>query len=136
MGPLSTICAVSTQAARKVPRLKATLTSRALSRWPTSARTKPPANGVARRKANASISVFLQLFEVANVQAVELFANLEHEHAQDQHANQHIQRDAELDHHRHAIGRRCGSKEQAVLHCEEADDLRNRLCARDHHQER
>ena len=43
-------CAVSTQAATKVPKLKATLTSRALSRWPTSASTTPPASGQAEQE--------------------------------------------------------------------------------------
>src|SRR5512136_175965 len=118
------IWTVRAQALRKVHRLKATLTSRALSRWPTSARTRPPSSGIASRKARASNSVFLQFFEVADVQAVELLADLEHEHTENEHADQHVQRDAELDHHRHAIGGRGGGEEQAVFHRQEADDLR------------
>src|SRR5687768_4369033 len=91
-GPCSTTCAVSTQAATKVPRLKATLISIATLRWPTSASTTPPASGIPRTKRSASKSIFLELFEVADVQAVELLADLEHEHAQDQHPDQHVQR--------------------------------------------
>src|SRR5512139_2292154 len=113
-------CTVSAQAARKLPRLKATLMSRALSWWPTSASTAPPTRGQASRKArafsSASTSVFLQLFEVADVQAVELLADLEHEHAQDEHADQHVERDAQLHDHGHAVGGRGGGEEEAVFH--------------------
>ena len=79
--------------------------------------------------------LFLQLLEVADVEAVELLADLEHEDAEDQDADQHVERDAELDHHRHAVGRRRGGEEQAVLHRQEADHLRHRLRADDHHHE-
>src|SRR5450631_1144339 len=109
------IRAVNAQAATKVPRLKATLMSRALSRCPNSASTAPPASGQASRKASGFSStfnsVFFQLFEVANVKTVELLSNLEHEHAQDQHAHQHVQCDAQLDHHGHAVSGRCGGEE-------------------------
>ena len=43
----------SAQAAAKVAALKATLTSRALSRWPTRASTSPPSSGMASRQASA-----------------------------------------------------------------------------------
>src|SRR3954465_8090158 len=86
MGPLRTICTVSTQAAMKVPVLNATLMSRALSRCPARASTSPPSRGQASRKASgwrtASTSVVFQFFEMADVQAVELLADLEHEHAE------------------------------------------------------
>ena len=49
-----------------------------------------------------------------NVQAVELLANLKHEDAQDQNAHQHVEPDAELDDHRHAIGGSRSGKEQLM----------------------
>src|SRR5579859_4132256 len=99
-GPKVMTWTVSTQAARKVPRLKATLTSGAESRWPTAARTMLPTSGRPNTNTRISISVFFELFQVLDVEAVELLENLEHEHAQDQDAHQHIERDAQLDDHR------------------------------------
>ena len=63
-------------------------------------------------------------------------ADMEEEHAEDERADQHVERDAQLDHQRHAVGRAGGGEEQAVLHRQEADHLRHRLAPRDHHQER
>ena len=51
-------------------------------------------------------------------------------------ADQHVERDAQLDHHRHAVGGAGRREEQAILHRQESDHLRNRLAAGDHHQER
>jgi len=62
-------------------------------------------------------------------------SNLEEEDAQHEDADQHIQRDAELDHQRHAVGGAGSGKEQAVFHRQEADHLRNRIAPGDHHQE-
>ena len=89
-----------------------------------------------RARISITLTRLLQLLEVLDVEAVELLADLEEEHAEDQHADQHVERDAELDHHRHAVGRAGRGEEQAVLHRQEADHLRHRLAPRDHHQER
>ena len=70
-----------------------------------------------------------------DVERVELLADLEHEHAQDDHADQHVEGDAQLHHHRHAVGGAGGGEEEAVLHGEEADHLRHGLGAGDHHEE-
>jgi len=64
---------------------------------------------------------------VLQVETVELLADLEEEHAQDHHADQHVERDAEFDDHRHAIGRARRGEEQAVFHGQETDDLRDRF---------
>ena len=77
-----------------------------------------------------------QLLHVLQVEAVELLADLEEEHAEDEHRDQHVERDAELDDHRHAVSRAGRREEQAVFHRQEADHLRDRLAPRDHHQER
>src|SRR5215470_8845337 len=45
----------------------------------------------------------LQLLEMFQIETVELLADLEKEHAEDQHGDQYVERDAELDHHRHAV---------------------------------
>src|SRR6478672_5166698 len=105
-GPEETTRAVSAQAAAKVAKLKPTLMSRAKSRCPVNARATLPTSGMPRTKSSACTSVVLQLLEVGDVEAVELLADLEHEDADDQDADQHVEGDAELDHHRHAIGRR------------------------------
>src|SRR5262249_32645571 len=104
IGPTATISIVSAAAAPKVTRLKPAFNSGALSRCPSSASTTPPTKGTPSVSRSGSTSVFLQLLEVTDVEAVELLADLEHEHAQDHHADQHVERDAEFDHHRHAIG--------------------------------
>src|SRR6185369_5032586 len=105
IGPPEITRAVRAHAARKVPKLNATLMSRATSRWPNSASTTPPASGQPRTREKTSIRLVFEFFQVANVQAVELFADLEHEHAQDEHPDQDVQRDAQFDHHRHAVSR-------------------------------
>src|SRR5215831_4792658 len=130
-GPAETTRTVSAHAATNVAKLKATLMSRATPRWPVNASTTLPASGQARttKRKSASTSGVLQLLEVADVEAVELLADLEHEDAQDQDADQDVECDAELDHHRHAVGRRGGGEEEAVLHRQEADHLRHRLRA-------
>ena len=70
-----------------------------------------------------------------DVEAFESLADVEEKHAEDQRADQYVERDAELDHHRHAIGGGSCREEQAVFHRQEADHLRYRLAAYDHHQE-
>ncbi len=60
---------------------------------------------------------------------VELLADLEQEHAEDDHADQHVQGDAELDDHRHAVGGAGGREEEPVFHREEADHLRHGLAS-------
>src|SRR5512135_482945 len=96
----------------------------------------PSTAGARFDRTGSSFLGLLQLLEVLEVEAVELLADLEEEHAEDQHADQHVERDAELDDHRHAVGRAGRGEEQAVLHRQEADHLRDRLAPRDHHQER
>src|SRR5678815_2108740 len=87
-GPEETTRAVSTQAAAKVAKLKPALMSRAKARCPVNARTTLPSRGMPRTKNSDSTSVVLQLLEVTDVEAVELLADLEHEDADDQDADQ------------------------------------------------
>src|SRR6476661_2892311 len=121
-GPPSITRIVSAAAASSVQKLAAAFTVGANERWPISARS--------------SVVAFPQLFEVLEVEAVELLANLEEEDAEDQHADEHVERDAELDDHRHTVRGARRREEQAVLHRQEADHLRDGLAPRDHHQER
>jgi hypothetical protein len=125
-GPLATISAVSKAEARKVPRLAMTLRLGAQARSPTTVSSAPLTRGMAsmRTKKIHRPQSLLQLFQVADVEAVELVADLEEEHAEDDHADQHVERDAQLHHHRHAVGGAGGGEEEAVLHGEEADHLR------------
>src|SRR5436190_22755152 len=87
------------------------------------------------RGPERSRSFVFELFEMMDVEAVERLANLEEEDAENERRHEDIQADPELDYHRHAVGRAGRSKEQPVLHGEEADYLRDGLTARDHHQE-
>src|SRR6476620_6161350 len=102
-GPLPITRTVSAVAARNVHTLATTLTSGAKGRCPTNASTAAPATGNART-SSTSITVF-QLLEVLEVEAVELLADLEEEDPEDQHEDEDVQRDAELDDHRHAVRR-------------------------------
>ncbi len=55
-------------------------------------------------------------FEVLQVQTVELFPDLKEEYAQYQHRHQNIERNTELNNHRHAVGGAHGAEEQPILH--------------------
>src|SRR5574340_439161 len=134
-GPSVMTRAVSAPEAMKVPRLIAELSSGANCRQPNSASSRPPIRGKANTQ-RISTSLFFQFFHVLQVQTVESLPDLEEEDAQDDHADQHVERDAQFHHQRHAIGGAGGGEKQAVFHGEEADYLRDRLAARDHHQER
>src|SRR4051794_27677698 len=115
-GPSRITRAVNAAAARNVSRLTMALISGARWRWPMRASTMPPRTGKPR---TAMISIIvpkprrpsrdvpcgpglrprfslalLQLLHVLQIEAVELLANLEEEDAEDQHADQHVQRDA------------------------------------------
>src|SRR5579864_947775 len=135
-GPCATVCTASSIAAAKVRKLNPTLSSAATWCCPTSARLAPAKSGMAKTSSSTQASVIFELFKVVNIQTVELLANLEHEHTEDQDADQHIESDAEFDDHRHAVRRRSRGKKQAVFHRQEADHLRDCLRARDHHHER
>src|SRR5262245_3670306 len=101
-GPSAITRAVSAQLARKVPRLAATFASAAQRRSPNSASTAAPNSGSPRHSTSSIALILAQRFQVMQVEAVELLPDLEEEDAEDEHADQNVQRDAELDHHRHA----------------------------------
>ena len=127
--------AVSAAAASSVSRLIDAFISAAHARLPHTASSSAPSSGKPRTSTISIMSVF-ELFQMVDVEAVERLADLEEEDAEDERAHQHVERDAELDHHRHAVGGAGGGEEQAVLHRQKADHLRHRLAPRDHHQER
>src|SRR5882724_12620364 len=95
--PRSTTSAVSAAAARNVPRLKATLSSGARRRAPAKPSTIAPSSGQPSRIRNGTLLLFLQRLEVMQIEAVELLADLEEEHTEHQHRDQHVERDTELD---------------------------------------
>src|SRR5579863_5898509 len=94
----------------RVARLKATFSSGAKRRPPTTASVAAPTSGVPSSSRNSMLfpppggGVFPKRLEVMEIQAVELLADLEEEDAEHQHRDQHIEGDAKLDHHRHAVG--------------------------------
>src|SRR5436190_13612719 len=138
IGPSLITRTVNAIDASQVRRLTATLTRDAQARWPIAARSSAPASGKTSTATVSGIRLLAlsELFEMFQVEAVELFADLEEEHAEDQHAHQHVERDAQLDDHRHAVSRAGRGEEQAVFHRQEADHLWDRLAPSDHHQER
>ncbi len=74
---------------------------------PTPPPNKPnvnaPSSGVPRRTRNSMLLIFLQGLEVFQIQIVELFPNLEKEHAKNEHRHQDIKRDTQLNDHRHTV---------------------------------
>src|SRR6185369_471023 len=77
----------------------------------------------------------LERLEMVQVKTVELLADLKEKDAEDQHGDQHIERDSEFHDPRHAVGRTHGPEEKPVLHREKAHNLRHRLASRDHRDE-
>src|SRR3989338_5576879 len=134
IGPSVTTRAVRKAEATNVPKLMAAFSSGANERQPNSASSRPPIKGIASIQ-KISTSIFLEFFHVLQIQAVEGFPDLEEEDAQNDHADQHVERDAQLHHHRHAVGGAGGGEKQAVFHRKKTDHLRHRLAARDHHHE-
>src|SRR6266852_6388497 len=134
--PSDTTRLVRSAAATKVARLIAAFSSAAQRLWPNRPSSTPPASGRPRTSAISCMSVLLELLHVADVEAVELLADMKEKYSEDEGADQHVERDAELDHERHSIGGARGGEEQPVFHGEEPDDLRNGLAAHDHHEER
>src|SRR5215470_8733471 len=124
----------SRAAAIRVARLTTTLASGAPRRCPSSARTTAPRSGTPSTRSS-STSVLLERFEIVQVEALELLPDLEEEDSQDEDAHQHVQGDAQLDHHRHPIGGTGRGEEEPVLHREETNHLTHRIAPGDHHQE-
>src|ERR1700756_4399320 len=118
-----------------VRKLNPTLSAGATWCWPTSARQPPASSGIPKTSSSIQASVIFEFFEVVDVETVELLADLEHEHAEYQDADQYVEPDAEFDDHRHAVGRCHRREKQAVFHRQETNHLGDRLRARDHHHE-
>src|SRR5215469_6319388 len=70
------------------------------------------------------------------IEAVKLLADLKEEDAQYQDRNQHVERDSELNDHRHAVGGTHGSKKQPIFHGEESHHLGHGFATRNHGDER
>src|ERR1700688_1458502 len=114
--PCATILDVSAHAARNVISERPTLASGAHRRPPKTPSVNAPSSGVPKRMTNSMLLVLLEGFEVLQIQAVELFANLEKEHTENQHRHQHIERNPQLNNHRHTISGAHRAKEQPILH--------------------
>src|SRR5256885_926332 len=135
MGPPEMTRAVSRVAAKKVAKLIAAFSSGAQPRCPVRASSSAPRSGRHRTIAISTL-VFLQLFHVPDVQAVEALADMEEEDAEDERADQHVERNAQLHHERHAVSGAGGGEEKPVFHRQKADDLRHRLLAHYRSEER
>src|SRR3977135_1909643 len=110
IGPPAMTLAVRSVAAKKVAKLMVAFSSGAQPRWPVSASSSAPRSGRPRTIAISKL-VFLQLFHMPDVEAVETLADMEEKSAEDECADQHGERHAQLHHQRHAVGRAGGGEE-------------------------
>src|SRR5712675_2153511 len=131
IGPPEMTRAVRSVAAKKVAKLMVAFSSGAQPRCPVRASSSAPRSGRPRTIAISTL-VFLQLFHMPDIEAVETLADMEEEDAENEGADQHVERHAELHHQRHAVSGAGGGEEKPVLHREKPDDLRHRLLAHDH----
>src|SRR3954466_3538474 len=126
--------AASAAAAISVARLNAVFASGAYGRSPSTAAHAAAASGIASTTISSTLLLLLQRLEVMQIEAVELLADLKEKHSEHEHRDEDVERDPELDDHRHAVSRAHRAEEQPVLHGQEPDDLRHRLAARDHRE--
>src|SRR5216684_5577102 len=126
--------AVRSVVAKKVAKLIVAFSSGAQPRCPVRASSSAPRSGRPRTIAISTL-VFLQLFHMPDIEAVETLADMEEKNPEDERADQHVERHAQLHHERHAVSGAGGGEEKPVFHRQEADDLRHRLLAHDHHEE-
>src|SRR5262245_4776625 len=101
MGPSATTRVVRRIAAKKGAKLMVAFRSGAQARCPVRARRTATKSGRPRTMA-ISMSVLPQLLHVADVEAVELFADVEEEDPEDERADEDVERDTQLPHQRHA----------------------------------
>src|SRR2546429_2045597 len=134
MVPPAMTRAVSSVVAKNVAKLIVAFSSGAQLRWPARASRSAPRRGTPRTSAISTL-VLLELFHMPDVEAVEALADMEEKYSEYEGADQHVERHAQLDHERHAVGGAGGGEEETVLHGQKTDDLRHRFLAHDHHEE-
>src|SRR6266576_620476 len=134
IGPPEMTRAVSRTAAKKVAKLIVAFSSGAQPRWPVRVSSSAPRSGSTRTSAISKL-VFLQLFHMPDIEAVEALADMEEKYSEYEGADEHVERHSQLHHERHAVGGAGGGEEKTVLHREKPDDLRHRFLAHDHHEE-
>src|SRR6058998_3123973 len=115
IGPPAMTLAVSSAVARRVAKLIVAFTSGAQARWPVRASRRAPRRGKARTIAISKL-LFLQLFHMPDVEAVEALADMEEKYSENEGADQHVERHAQLDYERHAVGGAGGGEEKTVFH--------------------
>src|ERR1700687_3899533 len=98
MGPCRMTRKTSREAAISVAKLMPALSSAAQRRAPNRPNRMDPSNG-RPRTSNISTSLLLERFQVMQVEAVELLPDLEEKDAENEHTNQHVERDAAFDDH-------------------------------------
>src|SRR5437773_11404877 len=134
VGPPEMTRAVSRVAAKKVAKLIAEFSSGAQPRCPVRASSSAPRSGRQRTIAISTL-VFLQLFHMPDIEAVEALADMEEKYSEYEGADEHVERHSQLHHERHAVGGAGGGEEKPVFHRQKADDLRHRFLAHYHHEE-
>src|SRR5439155_11646360 len=135
IGPPEMTLAVSRTAAKKVAKLIVAFSSGAQPRWPVRASRRAPRSGSTRTSAISKL-VFLQLFHMPDIEAVEALADMEEKYSEYEGADQHVERHAQLHYEGHAVSGAGGGEEETVFHRQKPDDLRHRFLAHDHHEER
>src|SRR5437762_2055423 len=132
--PPAMTLAVRSAVPKKVAKLIVAFSSGAQPRWPVRASSSAPRSGTPRTSAISTL-VFLQLFHMPDVEAVEALADMEEKYSEYEGADQHVEGHSQFDHERHAVGGARGGEEKTILHRQKPDDLRHRFLAHDHHEE-
>ena len=96
---------------RTCRRLIIELSSAAHLREPNTASSTPPESGCKQQRHELQRSIILELLHMGDVQAVEGFADLEEENTENEGGHQHVQRDAQFHHQRHALRGAGGGEE-------------------------
>src|ERR1017187_4957976 len=95
----------------------------------------PAARGTIRSPSKIIGCLLSQLPQLTHVHGVERLTDTEDENAEDQHSDQNIKKDANLNHQWHSIGQRNRGQEEAVFKRKQSQDLRQCLAAVYHHKE-
>src|SRR5512136_165096 len=95
IGPWAMTLAVRSVVAKKVAKLMVAFSSGAQLRWPASASSSAPRSDRLRTIAISKL-VFLQLFHMPDIEAVELLADMKEKYSEDEGPDQNVERDAQL----------------------------------------
>src|SRR5678815_3481514 len=139
--PLNAEARGPTQSAPTMPRCARlttlSTTSRALGRVIAKASADPIAGSstTSSTSMRASGSRFSQLHEILRRDRIELAVDVEHDDSHDEHGDEHVEQHTDFDEERDPLHQRETKQVYAILEHQVADHLRDRLAARDQHEQ-